>query len=127
LLPNEAFLKFNFSALLRGDYATRIQSYSVASQAGFMSINDIRRLEDLSPAEGGDVYRVPLANVNLSAADLSETSENVKMAQQLIQVGFEPASVLAALGLPPMEHTGVPSTQLQQIAQINPENPEEVY
>jgi hypothetical protein len=49
------------------------------------------------------------------------------MAQKLITVGFDPASTMAALGLPAIEHTGVPSQQLQSVAQIDPENPESVY
>jgi hypothetical protein len=36
-----------------------MQGYSIGSQAGFLSINDIRRFEDLRPFESGDVYRVP--------------------------------------------------------------------
>jgi hypothetical protein len=49
------------------------------------------------------------------------------MAQKLIIIGFDPAGVLSALGLPTITHTGLPSTQLQAIAQIDPENPESVY
>ena len=127
LLGQRAFVKFNVDSLLRADYATRISGYSSALQAGWMSINDVRSLEDMRPAEGGDVYRVPLANVNLTAADLAETDKKVAMAQKLITVGFEPSSVLAALGLPDMNHTGLPSVQLQGVAQIDPENPETVY
>jgi HK97 family phage portal protein len=127
LLPDTAFLKFNVDGLLRGDFNSRISAYSVAIQGGWESINDIRRLEDQSPVEGGDVYRVPLANVNLSAADIPEMEGKVKMAQQLVTVGFDPAAVLAALGLPNISHTGVPSVQLQSVAQIDPTNPGSVY
>jgi hypothetical protein len=49
------------------------------------------------------------------------------MAQRLISVGFDPADVLAALELPAIGHTGVPSVQLQGVAQIDPEAPESVY
>jgi len=127
LLPAEAFLKFNVDGLLRGDFTTRIQGYSVGLQAGFYSIDDVRRFEDLSPVDGGDVYRVPLANIDLDAAGLVETDKKVIMAQRLIASGFNPASVLKALNLPSIEHTGVPSTQLQQIAQIDVANPQSVY
>jgi hypothetical protein len=104
-----------------------MQGYSIGAQAGFLSTNDIRRFEDLRPVDGGDVYRVPLANVDLAAASLVETDKKVQMAAKLVQSGFEPASVLANLGLPPMVHTGVPSVQLQNVAQIDPENPDSVY
>ena len=108
IVLDAGFMKFSLDALLRADYATRVAGYSSALQAGWMSINDVRAFEDMRPAEGGDVYRVPLANVNVSAADLVETDKRVSMAQKLIQVGFNPASVLEALGLPPVEHSGVP-------------------
>lgn len=113
LLPTPAYLKFNVNGLMRGDFQTRIQSYSVASQAGFMSINDIRRLEDLRSVEGGNVYRVPLANVNLSASDLPEMEGKVAMATKLIQAGFDPASTMSALGLPAIAHDGGIPTTLQ--------------
>jgi HK97 family phage portal protein len=127
LLPAEAFIRFNVDGLLRGDFATRMNGYSIGSQAGFLSVNDIRRFEDLRPVDGGDVYRVPLANVDLGAASLVETDKRVTMAQKLILSGFNPAAVLSALDLPEIPHTGVPSVQLQQISMIDPENPESVY
>jgi hypothetical protein len=39
------------------------------------------------------------------------------MAQRLIQVGFDPMDVLEKLGLPAIDHTGVPSVQLQNAGQ----------
>jgi HK97 family phage portal protein len=127
LLPSAQFIKFNLDSLLRGDTQTRFSAYSTGLQSGFMSINDVRRLEDMEPVDGGDMVRVPLANVNLSAADLVETEKLVVMAQRLVFAGYDPAAVLAALGLPPIEHTGVPSTQLQPLASINPADPASVY
>lgn len=127
LLPQPQFIKFNMDGLVRADFATRMQGYSIATQGGWMSINDIKRLEDMPPVDGGDVYRVPLANVNLSAADLVEQEKLTTMATKLIQVGFDPASVLEALKLPPVDHTGVPTVQLQPVAQIDPNAPDTVY
>jgi hypothetical protein len=92
-----------------------------------MSINDIRNLEDFKPAEGGDAYRVPLANVNINAADLNADEAKVKMATDLIASGFDPEAVLSALGLPEIAHTGVPSTKLQQVQNIDPQAPDTVY
>lgn len=127
LLPEGVFIRFNVEGLLRGDSQTRSAVYSSALQSGYMSINDVRRLEDFTTVEGGDVYRVPLANVDLAAANLVETDKRVTMAQRLINSGFDPADVLKALELPEIIHTGVPTVQLQGIAQINPDNPESVY
>lgn len=127
LLPQGVFIRFNMDGILRGDIQTRFSAYSTGTQAGFLSVNDIHRLEDLPPVEGGDVYRVPLANVDLAAAALVEQEHRVAMASKLIQVGFDPTETLAALSLPAIGHTGLPSTQLQQVAQIDPANPSAVY
>lgn len=125
----QAFIKFNMDGLLRADVQSRMAAYSVGLQSGFLTINDVRRLEDLTPQAdvSAEQVRVPLANVNISAAGLTEQEGKVSMAQKLVQVGFNPAAVLAALELPAIEHTGVPSQQLQSVAQIDPENPETVY
>ena len=74
-----------------------------------------------------DTVRVPLANVNVDAADLTAQNQRVTMAQKLIIAGFDPAEALAAMGLPPIAHTGVPSVQLQGISQINPDDPTSEY
>ena len=127
LLPGGAFLRINMDGLLRGDLSSRYSAYSTGIQSGFLSISDIRRLEDLRPVEGGDVLRVPLANVNLGAADLVEMDTKVSMVQKLVVAGYDPMDALAALGLPPIRHTGLPSSQLQQIAQIDPNDPAAAY
>jgi HK97 family phage portal protein len=127
LLPGDAFIKFQFNDLLRADLATRVQSYSVGTQAGFYSTNDIRRLEDLSPVDQGDQYRVPLANIALADTQVITDEKKTFMVAQLIQSGFSPAEVLSAMGMPAIPHTGLPSVQLQGVAQVNPDDPEAVY
>jgi hypothetical protein len=123
------FLKFNLDGLVRADLQGRTAAYSTMLQAGAMSINEVRSLEDMRPITdpAADRPRVPLANVNLDAADLKAERERVTMARDLVMVGYDPAAVLAAFGLPAIDHTGLPSVQLQGVAQINPENPSEVY
>ncbi|MCC8015499.1 MAG: phage portal protein [Eubacterium sp.] len=64
LLPTEKdkyFVKFNVDGLLRGDYASRTAGYASALQNGWMSVNDIRELENLNPLsdeQGGNTYMV---------------------------------------------------------------------
>jgi len=127
MLPGEAFLKFNLDGLLRGDLATRYGAYSVATQAGFLSTNDIHRLEDMPPVDGGDVYRVPLANVDLQAAGIVEQQKRIDMLSKLVTLGFDPEAAAAEVGLAPIKHTGLPSVQLQNPAQIDPNNPASLY
>jgi hypothetical protein len=49
------------------------------------------------------------------------------MAQKLVNSGFDPAEVMSAMGLPQIAHTGLPTVQLQGIAQVNPEDPTAAY
>ncbi len=59
------FVSFNASALMRGDYKSRMDGYSIGIQNGFFSVNDVRRMENLDPIpaeEGGDLY---LTNGNM--------------------------------------------------------------
>jgi HK97 family phage portal protein len=113
LLPGDVFLRVNMDGLLRGDSATQAQVFSTALQAGYMSVNEARGLMDLRPVDGGDNPRVPLANIAVSSAGIVEERERVEMAAKLVQSGYDPGAVLAALGLPAMPHTGLASNQLQ--------------
>lgn len=64
LLPREKaeyFIKLNVDGLLRGDYQSRMNGYSIARQNGWLSANDIREMEDMNPIpseEGGNLYLI---------------------------------------------------------------------
>ncbi len=125
----DAFIKFNMNGLLRADTQARFSSYSTGLQSGFLTINDIRSWEDLT-AQAGDAasqVRVPLANVNLSESGVRAQREKVGMVRDLVFAGFSPAEAMEMVGLPPVAHTGLPSVQLQGVAQVDPENPDSVY
>jgi HK97 family phage portal protein len=114
---SSAFLRFNLDGLLRADVQARTAAYSTMVQMGAMTINDVRRLEDLPPMpeEVADKVRVPLANVNIDDSDVNAISTKVKAANTLVIAGYNPVEVLAALGLPPISHTGLASVQLQPV------------
>ena len=124
-----AFIKFNIDGLLRADIQNRMAAYSTGLQAGFLSVNDVRRLEDLRPIDdpAASMPRVPLANVGIDSASLVATDKRVTMASKLVLAGFDPTEVLAAVGLPAVAHTGLPSVQLQGIAQVDPDDPTSGY
>jgi HK97 family phage portal protein len=124
-----AFIKWNLDGLARADIQARTAAYSTMIQAGVMSINDVRRLEDMSDIDdpAANNVRVPLANMNIDAADLIADEKRVRMANTLVLVGYDPAEALAAVGLPAIAHSGLPSVQLQGVAQVDPENPSAVY
>ena len=53
------FFEFLTNALLKGDAKSRFESYATGRQWGWLSINDIRKLENLDPVDGGDDYLQP--------------------------------------------------------------------
>lgn len=54
------FAKHTLAGLLRGDTKSRHEAYALAIQWGWMSPNEARRLEDMNPYAGGDLYQRPL-------------------------------------------------------------------
>jgi hypothetical protein len=115
LLRNPQHMKFNVDGLLRGSTESRFAAHSQSLLAGWSTVNEVRRLED-RPAfdnQAANMPRVPLANVNLDAADVVDLDKRVAMAQKLVVSGYEPEAVLRALDLPAIPHTGLPSVQLQ--------------
>ncbi|OEC37784.1 phage portal protein [Pseudomonas sp. 1D4] len=69
LLPQDRrdyFIEFNLSGLLRGDQKSRYEAYAIGRQWGWLSVNDIRRLENMPPVQAGDTYLQPLNMVDAS-------------------------------------------------------------
>lgn len=51
LLPRPQYVRFNFGALLRSDTKTRYEAHALAISNGFMSVDEVRALEELPPLE----------------------------------------------------------------------------
>lgn len=47
------YAKHNLNALLRGDFKTRMEGFSIGLQNGFISRDEVRDLEDMNPIAGG--------------------------------------------------------------------------
>ena len=107
-MPPGQFIRFNFGALERGNLASRSTAYSQLTQAGIISTDDARRIEDLPliNTDASTFPRVPLANIDIKAAGLAEQEKLVAIATKLIQAGFDPAATMAAFGLPAIRHDG---------------------
>ena len=57
LLPvRPRYARFVLDGLLRGDTDARVAYYGRGRRDGWLSANDVRRLEDMPPIEGGDEY-----------------------------------------------------------------------
>ncbi len=68
------YAKFNLAALLRGDLQTRYLAYSIGRQWGWLSVNDILRMEDMNPiGPKGNVYLTPM-NMGEAGADNTDPS-----------------------------------------------------
>lgn len=61
-------VEFNLEGLLRGDSAARSSFYGAMLNAGVMTINEVRALENLPPVKGGDVPRMQMQNVPITSA-----------------------------------------------------------
>lgn len=87
LLPKDRsthFIEFNLSGLMRGDQKSRYEAYAIARQWGWLSVNDIRRLENMPPVAGGDTYLHPLNMVDSSKGtpDLTNPSVRAQLERQ---------------------------------------------
>jgi HK97 family phage portal protein len=61
IVGETTFIRFNTDAMLRPLTSERFAAYAVALNNGFMSLNEVRTLEDKAPLpQGGDEYWKPL-------------------------------------------------------------------
>ena len=71
LLGRDYYAEFDFRALLRADIKTRMESYRLAIEAGFMTPDEAAASESLPPVpdeQGGRTYRAPM---NYAAAGVA--------------------------------------------------------
>lgn len=52
--------EYKINSLIRGDLKSRYEAYYVGRNAGFLSVNDIRKLENLPSIPNGDIYLQPV-------------------------------------------------------------------
>ena len=57
---NGYYVRFKIDGLLRGDAKSRAEAYAMGRQWGWLSVNDIRRLENMPPIPNGDRYLEPM-------------------------------------------------------------------
>lgn len=66
LLPNGTQVKLSLDSLLRADTLTRYQAHQLAITSGWMTVNEVRAVEDLPPLPGGDT---PTSDKNAAVSD----------------------------------------------------------
>jgi HK97 family phage portal protein len=82
------FAEFKLESLLRGDIKTRYEAYRIGREWGWLSADDVRRLENLDPldVEGADEYVRPM---NVTALG-SEPEPEPEPIQEELPIEDEP-------------------------------------
>lgn len=103
-LPAGLYCEHDLNGLLRGDSKARSEFYHQMRNDGIFTANDILALENREPVDGGDEYLLP---AGVMPASLAELKTKVEAVGALVRAGFDPIAACAALGLDPIEHTGL--------------------
>lgn len=88
LLPREKkkyYFEFLVDGLMRGDFVSRQNGYKVGHEGGWLSVNDIRRMENLNVIADGDIYMLPMNFVPASMFEstaLSRVQSQMKTAKE---------------------------------------------
>jgi len=61
-------IEHQIDGLLRGDFKTRMDGYAVGRNGGWLSVNDIRRLENFNRIDNGDIYLQPVNYIEAGKA-----------------------------------------------------------
>jgi hypothetical protein len=108
LIPgDDTYTKANLNALMRSDPETRYSSYAVGLDKRFIKVDEVRGLEDMEPLgedNGGGFLNTP----NNQAVD-----PRYEQVGSLVRAGYDPDESLAAVGLPPIKHLGLPPVTVQ--------------
>jgi HK97 family phage portal protein len=73
-LPGDMFVKFNPDALLRTDTKTRYEAHQTALSSHFLTIDEVRALEDRRPLDNGEQFP-PAGNGQSAGVSDQEVSE----------------------------------------------------
>lgn len=111
-----------FEGLLRGDTKSRYEAYQSAIMTGWMNRNEARRRENLNTAPLLDEFLAPLNMQPAGTANATDNPEGepVTLPEQvnavgiLIRSGFDAEASVEAVGLDPIEHTGLLPVTVQR-------------
>lgn len=66
ILPSGYMAEFEFHEMLRPSFREQQEGYTAAINTGYLSRNEVRRLENKPPIDGGDEFFVPVNTMPLS-------------------------------------------------------------
>ncbi|MBO6508231.1 MAG: phage portal protein, partial [Roseibium sp.] len=70
------FIEHDLAGLLRGDMKARYDAYSVGRNGGWLSVNEIRSLENMPQIESGNEFLSPLNMTQLGDRDSDDGGSN---------------------------------------------------
>jgi len=79
------YVEFKIDGLLRGDAKSRADAYAVGRQWGWMSVNDIRKLENMPGIANGDRYLEP-ANMTEAGSAPSAASNYANLVEDIYRM-----------------------------------------
>ena len=103
---SDLYVEFLMDEVLRGNFEARIPAIAQAIQTGQLTPNEGRAIENRPAVEGGDSLLINAALVPVDAAAVNGVG-------QLVRSGFDPEASAAAMGLPPIPHTGLAPVTVQ--------------
>lgn len=87
LTPPGTFIEFDLEGRLRGDTKSRYEAYTSAVGGPWARVNEVRRLENLEPVEGGDVVLQPLAMTTTTPVDGGADPREIAEITQKVYLG----------------------------------------
>lgn len=126
----DVYAEFLLDGVLRGDFEQRAEAYQKAINSGWTTPAEVRKLENLPFIEGSDRLYINSTMVPLELEEAEEPEDHEDDQQRidpslidavgaLVRSGFDPASILTALGLPPIAHLGLLPATLQKNEQFD--------
>jgi HK97 family phage portal protein len=123
---DDVYAEFLLDGVLRGDFEQRAAAYQQAINSGWTTPAEVRKLENLPFIEGSDRLYInsTMVPLEVQAEEIEDQEERfdpalVEAVGSLIRAGFDPTSILAALGLPTIRHLGLLPITLQKEEQFD--------
>ena len=111
---DDVYVQFNINEKLQGSFEEEVTAMSSAVGSPWMSRNEARARQNL-PRVNEQAFDVPVTRLDIANAngEVVPIRDRAETAGVLIRAGFAPDDVLRIVGLPPMEHLGMPPVTVQ--------------
>lgn len=75
MVPDRQFVKFNPDGILRGDTKSRYEAHKIAIDAGFLTIDEVREMENRAPLPKPKVQPIPIPKPGQLPADDTDPND----------------------------------------------------